>query len=233
MKNTTENNQELQIILDGFAQTLEEVKEAVLAKNEQDKNNGNSALNTDLLNKITETIEYAKKAIDEEDLKRFLNAVINAAIDLREKADKAFTEFLNQKIEELNQLVKQPSIVKNHYSIDFKSSKMFIVVLSISLALLCSLCRNYNQYQENSKLMANDLKYRFVKMRNGILPDEITRLENFFYYPDSVYVVENIRKEVVDYEHRMEEQARKLEQKRQSEETINKLDKEIEKLDTK
>lgn len=183
-----------------------------------------------MLNKISDTIDNAEKAIDEEDLKRFLNAVISAEIDLQGKANKASTGFLNQKIEELRGIVKEPTVVINKYSVDFKSSRMFVAVLFISLGLLCSLCGNYNQYQKNRKLTANDLKYRFVKMKNGILHDEITRLENFFYYPDSTYVVENIRKDVIGYEHRVEEQARKLEQKRQSEEKIDKLDREIEEL---
>lgn len=166
----------------------------------------------------------------EEELKAYSSAEVATARQLQDEANTAFSQFLNEKIAELEQIAKQPSVVQNHYEIDFKSSRMFIAVLFISLGLLCSLIENYSQYQGNSKLTANDLKYRFIKMRNGIRPDEITRLENFFYYPDSAYVIENIRKNVIDYEHRMVEQAQKLEQKRQREGTIDKLNKEIELL---
>lgn len=225
-----EENIDIQIVFDGFAQTLEEIKSELIKQNDNNQVDTQSALNTDLLNKIAETIEQAKKAIDEEDLKKFLNVVISVTTELQERANKASAEFLNQKIAELKELVKQPTIIEKRYSIDFKSSKIFIAIIFLSLGLFCSLFGNYSQYQENNRLTDNDLKYRFVKMKNGILPNEITRLENFFYYPDSAYVVNNIRKSVIDYEHRMQEQARKQEQKKQNEEIIHRLDKEIKKL---
>lgn len=225
-----EENVDIQIVFDGFAQTLEEIKSELIKQNDNNQVDPQSALNTDLLNKIAETIEQAKKAIDEEDLKKFLNVVISVTTELQERANKASAEFLNQKIAELKELVKQPTIIEKRYSIDFKSSKIFIAIIFLSLGLFCSLFGNYSQYQENNRLTDNDLKYRFVKMKNGILPNEITRLENFFYYPDSAYVVNNIRKSVIDYEHRMQEQARKQEQKKQNEEIIHRLDKEIKKL---
>ena len=225
-----EENIDIQIVFDGFAQTLEEIKSELIKQNDNNQVDTQSALNTDLLNKIAETIEQAKKAIDEEDLKKFLNVVISVTTELQERANKASAEFLNQKIAELKELVKQPTIIEKRYSIDFKSSKIFIAIIFLSLGLFCSLFGNYSQYQENNRLTDNDLKYRFVKMKNGILPNEITRLENFFYYPDSAYVVNNIRKSVIDYEHRMQEQARKQEQKKQNEEIIHRLDKEIKEL---
>ena len=225
-----EENIDIQIVFDGFAQTLEEIKSELIKQNDNNQVDTQSALNTDLLNKIAETIEQAKKAIDEEDLKKFQNVVISVTTELQERANKASAEFLNQKIAELKELVKQPTIIEKRYSIDFKSSKIFIAIIFLSLGLFCSLFGNYSQYQENNRLTDNDLKYRFVKMKNGILPNEITRLENFFYYPDSAYVVNNIRKSVIDYEHRMQEQARKQEQKKQNEEIIHRLDKEIKKL---
>lgn len=128
MKNDSENT-DMQIMFDGFAQTLEEIRETVL-KNPQ------SALTADLLNKIQQTIDHSKKAIDEEDLKRFLSAVINAAIDLREKSDKASAEFLNQKIGELRDIVKQPSVIINKYSIDFSRVKHLLLSFFCSLVLV-------------------------------------------------------------------------------------------------
>lgn len=232
MKNDNINT-DIQLAIDAITQTLEEIKEGLTKQNDNNQVDTQSALNTDLLNKIAETIEQAKKAIDEEDLKKFLNVVISVTTELQERANKASAEFLNQKIAELKELVKQPTIIEKRYSIDFKSSKIFIAIIFLSLGLFCSLFGNYSQYQENSRLTDNDLKYRFVKMKNGILSDEITRLENFFYYPDSAYVVSNIRKNVIDYEHRVQEQARKQEQKKQNEETIHRLDKEINELNVK
>jgi hypothetical protein len=225
MNNEFEN---IQVTMDGFSEILSELKTEIQSSKKTD--DGESALKIDLLNKIIQIIDESKKGITIEELKAYSSEVVATMRQLQDEANGSFSQFLNEKIVELDKIAKQPSIVKNHYTIDFKSSKTFIAVILISLGLLCSLFGNYNQYQENSRLTDNDLKYRFIKMKNGILPNEITRLENFFYYPDSAYVVDNIRKRVIDYEHRMEEQARKIEQKRQNEENITRLDKEIDNL---
>lgn len=218
----------IQITMDGFSEILSEIIIEIRSLKKAD--NGESALTADLLNKIVQTIDESKKGVTGEELKAYTAAMIAAMRQLQDETNNSFSEFLNEKIAQLEAISKQPSIVKNQYTIDFKSSKAVIAIVFLSLGLLCSLFGNYNQYQENSRLRDNDLKYRFVKMKNGILPNEITRLENFFYYPDSAYVVNNIRKSVIDYEHRMEEQARKMELKKRSEEEIEKLDQEIEQL---
>lgn len=220
----------IQITMDGFSEILSEIMIEIRSLKKAD--DGESALTTDLLNKIVQTIDESKKGVTGEELKACAAAMIATMRQLQDEATNSFSEFLNEKIAQLETVAKQPSLVKNQYTIDFKSSKAAIAIIFLSLGLFCSLFGNYNQYQENNRLTDNDLKYRFVKMKNGILPNEITRLENFFYYSDSAYVVNNIRKSVINYEHRLQEQARKLEEKRKSEETIDKLDKEIESLST-
>ncbi|MFV0340502.1 MAG: hypothetical protein ACK5MA_07780 [Parachlamydiaceae bacterium] len=218
----------IQITMDGFSEILSEIMIEIRSLKKVDS--GESALTTDLLNKIVQTIDESKKGVTGEELKAYTAAMIATMRQLQDEANNSFSEFLNEKIAQLETVAKQPSIVKNQYIIDFKSSKAVIAIIFLSLGLFCSLFGNYNQYQENSRLTDNDLKYRFVKMKNGILPNEITRLENFFYYPDSAYVVSNIRKNVIDYEHRLQEQARKQEQKKQNEENIKRLDSEIQEL---
>lgn len=188
MKN---DDTDMQIVFDGFAQTLEEIKEAVM-KNPQ------SALTTDLLNKIQLTIDQSKKAIDEEDLKRFLSAVINAAIDLREKSDKAFAEFLNQKIEELRDIAKQPNVVINKYSIDFKSSKAFIAIILLLIGMGGSLYFNYNQFQENKVLKINDTKYRYVQMKGGVSYDDIVYLNKS--YAERPQYRDSIKSNILEFE---------------------------------
>lgn len=233
MKNSIENHEELQLILDSIVQALSDIKEELAVIRNNDIGSTESALNTDLLNKISDSIDNAKKAINEEDLKKFINIIISVTTQLQKKANKVSAEFLNQKIEELRVIAKEPSIINNHYSIDFKSSKTFIAIVILCLGIGISLYFNYNQFQKNKQLANNDLKYRFIKMKNGIVSEDIDRLENFFFYSDSSYVVDNIRKRVIDYEYRLQEQARKQEQKRRSKVEIEKLDKEIELLNVK
>lgn len=221
-------NMDIQLGIDAISQTVEEINRKL-----SNQPNPESPLTADLLHKISETIEQAKKAVDINDLQKYYNALGSAFMSLQAESDKQFTNYLDGKIEEFRQLVDKPQRIENKYSIDFKSSKTVIAIIFLSLGLFCSLFGNYNQYQENSRLTDNDLKYRFVKMKNGILPDEITRLENFFFYSDSAYVVNNIRKSVIDYEHRLQEQVRKQEQKKKNEEIIHQLDKEIKELNIK
>lgn len=86
-----------QITLDAFSQTMYEVKdelsvikgELISVKENLQSNGDNesSSLDTDLLNKILETIDQAKKSIDMEDLKRFTTGVLGAQIQLQEEAN--------------------------------------------------------------------------------------------------------------------------------------------------
>lgn len=183
-------NTDIQLGIDAITQTLEEIKAELTKQNDNSQVDPQSALNTDLLNKITETIEQAKKAIDEEDLKKFLNIVISVTTELQERANKASAEFLNQKIEELKELVKQPTIIEKRYSIDFKSSKIFIAIIFLSLGLFCSLFGNYNQYRENKILKINDIKYRYVQMKGKVSYDDIVYLNKSYaerhQYRDSI-----------------------------------------------
>lgn len=48
-----------------------------------------SPLTADLLNKIADIVDNAKKAIDEEDLKKFINIIISVTTQLQEDANKA------------------------------------------------------------------------------------------------------------------------------------------------
>lgn len=89
--------------------------------------------------------------------------------------------------------------------------KTFIAIATLCLGICVSLYFNYNQFKENKQLSDNDLKYRFVKMKNGIASEDIDKLENFFFYSDSLYAIDNIRKRVIDYEYRLQEQTRKQE----------------------
>lgn len=227
-------NQDLEIILDSFSQTLSEIKEECVKfnkKNEQgNQSNIESALNTDLLNKISDTIGQAKKAIDEEDLKKFINVVISVTTELQERANKASAEFLNQKIAELKELAKQPSVIEKRYSIDFKSSRTFIAIVLISLGLLCSLFGNYNQYKSNNELTDADWKYRFVKMNGGIYRDDVFLLERMFGSADSVKRVKGLKGQILDHELKLREQIEKQMQIDRNRKENEKLDSEIKKL---
>ncbi len=74
----------------------------------------------------------------------------------------------------------------------------------------------------------NDLKYRYVKMRDGATAGEIKTLETVFTYdrnPDSIQL---IRRQVIQYERLVKEQAEKTERARLNASETERLRKEIE-----
>ena len=233
MKNNIDNNQELQIVMEGFVQTISEMREdiTVIKENTNQSSKDNPAdtpLTADLLNKIADTVDNAKKAIDEEDLKKFINIIISVTTQLQEEANKASAEFLNQKIAELNELVKKPSIVENRYSIDFKSSKTFIALVILILGIGCSLYYNYDQFQENKRLKHNDIKYRYVQMRGGVSQEHLLYL-NKSYTERSQYR-DSIQRKVIDFEATIRRKVYNQTVKEQNEKEEEQINKKLEEL---
>lgn len=233
MKNNIDNNEELQIVMEGFVQTISEMREDITVikdnTNQCSKDNpADSPLTVDLLNKIADIVDNAKKAIDEEDLKKFINIIISVTAQLQEDANKASAEFLNQKIAELNELVKKPSIVENRYSIDFKSSKMFIALIILILGIGCSLYYNYDQFQENKRLKHNDIKYRYVQMKGGVSQEHLFYL-NKSYAERSQYR-DSIQRKVIDFEATIRRKVYNQTVKEQSEKEEEQINKKLEEL---
>ncbi|WP_300811606.1 hypothetical protein [uncultured Duncaniella sp.] len=66
----------------------------------------------------------------------------------------------------------------------------------------------------------SDIKYHYILMHNGINPVGLDSIESWFHDPDKVRIIES---EVRDYEERVQETARALDQKHRLEEKINEL----------
>lgn len=216
-------NTDIQLGIDAISQTVEEINRKL-----SNQLNPEFALTADLLNKISETIEYAKKAIDEEELKNFLNVVISVTTELQERANKVSAEFLNQKITELSELTKQPSVVINKYSIDFKSSKTFITIIILFLGIGTSLYFNYNQFQENKRLEHTDIKYRYIKMKGKVSYDDIVYLNKS--YAERPQYRDSIKRNVLEFESLISQKVYNQSVTKQNEEVNKQIDKKLEKL---
>ena len=66
----------------------------------------------------------------------------------------------------------------------------------------------------------SDIKYHYILMHNGVNSGGLDSIESWFRDPDKVKIIES---EVRDYEERVQETARALDQKRRLEEKINEL----------
>lgn len=223
-------NQDLNMFMDGFEGILSEIRDELVKINQKNKDSPEASLSIDLLNKISDTIGQAKKGITAEELKVYSESVVAMMMKSQQEANESFAKFLNEKVEELRQIARMPSIVRNEYSIDFKKSRNFIAIVLILLALLCSLFGNYNQYKSNNELTDADWKYRFVKMNGGIYRDDVFLLERMFGSADSVKRVKGLKGQILDHEFKVRERMEKQELIDRNNKENEKLGGEIEKL---
>ena len=70
------------------------------------------------------------------------------------------------------------------------------------------------------KCRISDIKYHYILMHNGVNSAGLDSIESWFRDPDKVKIIES---EVRDYEERVQETARALNQKHRLEEKINEL----------
>ena len=217
---------DIKLTVDGYGQILKEIK----AELQKFSNvNNESPLMVDLLSKISNNINEVKKSFDNVELEKFKNEILDCIKD--NQSDNSIDETAIQTLlDRIDGLIKEPKTINNRYTIDFKSSRTFIVILFLSFGLMLSIIGNSIQWKKNRKLSDNDLKFRFIKMHDGIDSDNFNRLENIFYYSDSIYMVKGIKKLVLDHEHKVEQQIRMQNQIKQNEERNLKLKKEIENL---
>ncbi len=138
-------------------------------------------------------------------------------------------ERLLSKLDEIKEFISHPAPQKHFHriSIDIASSWVFIALISLSLLVICSIGINISQQNKNGKLRYNDLKYRYIRMTNGISPEDLNLLENIFRNPDNNKVINRIRTDVETYEQKIKEQAEKLQQMNRDSSDVQQLQKEI------
>lgn len=116
-------------------------------------------------------------------------------------------------IEELKQITssqKTDSKARHFHVVEWKSSKVVIAIVSLSILFLASFIGNMLQFEVNSRMTDNDLKYRYIKSTNGINHDHLKKLEDIFHYHRDKKVISEIREKVYNYEYKINEAAEKL-----------------------
>jgi hypothetical protein len=81
------------------------------------------------------------------------------------------------------------------------------------------------QRETISQYRANDLKYRYVKMRGKADEESIYRLERQFRQGDSIKI---IRSQVEQYENFVREQAQRIERAKANDKEMNELQRKVE-----
>ncbi len=117
-------------------------------------------------------------------------------------------------MEELKRITvsqKPDSNVHHHHVVEWKSSKVVVSIVSLSVLLLASLIGNVHQFEVNSRMTDNDLKYRYIQSTGGINKESINKLEDVFYYHRDKKRIRDIREKVGAYERKVREATEKLE----------------------
>ena len=134
-------------------------------------------------------------------------------------------------IEQVGQAVEAAAMPENlpvqehrhTYTLDIKSSKtaLVIFVMAVIIALLIGFI--YRISVSNQQLAANDLKYRYVKMRGEIKEKELMELETIFRDEQHTAIRDTVRNQVERYEEAVRRQAERLEQATVKERKAKKL----------
>ena len=123
-------------------------------------------------------------------------------------------------VEQVGQAVEAAAMPENlpvqehrhTYTLDIKSSKtaLVIFVMAVIIALLIGFI--YRISVSNQQLAANDLKYRYVKMRGEIKEKELMELETIFRDEQHTAIRDTVRNQVERYEEAVRRRAEQLEQ---------------------
>ena len=119
---------------------------------------------------------------------------------------------------------------RHTYTLDISSSKTFLTMFVMLGCIFLQGAFIYRISENNRLLAANDLKYRYVKMRGKIGEKELTELETVFRDERYKAVRDTVRNQVERYEEAVRRQAERLEQATVKERKAKKLLDDVKKL---
>lgn len=96
----------------------------------------------------------------------------------------------------------------------YKSSKVVVTLVALLLFLVLSFVGNIYQWKETIKLSNNDIKYRYIKVRQGIVSKDLYNLETLFKYEPDKTKQESLHQSIENYECKIQERAAELERDR-------------------
>ena len=127
------------------------------------------------------------------------------------------THTLIEQVGQAVEALKRPGAlpVQEHrhtYTLDIKSLKTFLTMFALLGGIFLQAAFIYRISENNRLLAANDLKYRYVKMRGKIGEKELTELETVFRDEQYTAIRDTVRNQVERYEEAVRRRAEPLEQ---------------------
>ena len=111
-------------------------------------------------------------------------------------------------IEQIGQAVEAAAMLKNlpvqehrhTYTLDIKSSKTALVIFVMAVIIVLLIGFIYRISVSNQQLAANDLKYRYIKMKGEATSKRIAELEEIFELNRDNAKIRQMKKDVEEYE---------------------------------
>ena len=133
-------------------------------------------------------------------------------------------EQVGQAVEALTRPDTLPVQEHRHtYTLDISSSKTFLMMFAMLGCIFLQGAFIYRISENNRLLAANDLKYRYVKMRGEIKEKELMELETIFRDKQHTAMRDTVRNQVERYEEAVRRRAEQLERAASKERKAKKL----------
>ena len=133
-------------------------------------------------------------------------------------------EQVGQAVEALKRTDALPVQEHRHtYTLDIKSSKTFLTMFVMLGCIFLQGAFIYRISENNRLLAANDLKYRYVKMRGEIKEKELMELETIFRDEQHTAIRDTVRNQVERYKEAVRRRAEQLERAASKERKAKKL----------
>ena len=138
------------------------------------------------------------------------------------------THTLIEQVGQAVEALKRPDTlpVQEHrhtYTLDISSSKTFLTMFAMLGCIFLQGAFIYRISENNRLLAANDLKYRYVKMRGEIKEKELMELETIFRDKQHTAMRDTVRNQVERYKEAVRRRAEQLERAASKERKAKKL----------
>ena len=187
-----------------------EIKQAQLtAATTDDLNN----MGTSIASAVVEKVSSMQSAIDSQ------SRTVSAIGDNMTNSVKSLTDTDTEKIDNFT---ANPPVQKVEKTIRIaRESWQWYLTLGFTVfSTLLFFAMTFWQEGRIERCQVSDIKYHYILMHNGVNSVGLDSIESRFREPDKVKIIES---EVRDYEERVQETARAIEQKHRLEQKINEL----------
>lgn len=145
-------------------------------------------------------------------------------IDKENRQTHTLIEQVGQAVEALTRPDALPAQEHRHtYTLDISSSKTFLTMFVMLGCIFLQGAFIYRISENNRLLAANDLKYRYVKMRGEIKEKELMELETIFRDEQHTAIRDTVRNQVERYKEAVRRRAEQLERAASKERKAKKL----------